>query len=223
MNIKQKIILKKLAQFNGMKFSELLQGFSYEDKFPYHLKRLLLNKFIAKRKALYFITKKGLAEAITFDSDYNDLRYKLPQALFVCQHEDKYLIREHFYNHPTKEKVFGLPNMAGIFGQKLEQSAYAKLCEKYLIKGKLKFKAVQNYFECSTEHDLIFDNIFLIFDVKVTEVLGTPEGCKWLTKPEIISLPKLHSSTQDFILSSRVKVFSEREVFEDYVVDKFDA
>lgn len=217
MNIKQKIILKKLSlRRNGMKFSELMQGFGYEDKFPYHLKRLLLNKFIHKQKSLYFTTEKGLAESVTFDEDYNDVRYKLPQILLLCKHQDKYLIKESSYHTRKDQPNFCLPNIIATFGTSLTELIKSSLENKYLVKGKVSFKAVQDYHEFTSDNNLVFDDIFIVFEVLVSQILGVPSQHKWLSEKEILNSSSIHSTVKDFILEDKVKRFSERSVEVDY-------
>lgn len=184
MNIKQKRILRKLVVRNGQKYSDLYKGFEYEDKFPYHLKHLVEKNLVNKREGRYFLTKSGMKATAFFDSrTLDDFELKIPRLVFICNKNEKYLLVPLFDSDEKRESYYTLPSGNAVVGDTLDDACNRMLQEKYGIDGTYRYRSTHHHTWYTTDGDILFDDICLIFDVAVYKVKGKTD--KWFSLGEI--------------------------------------
>jgi len=169
MNFKQRKILKILNDNVGLRYSELYKHFSEEDKFPYHLKYLIKNKYVIKTEEKYFLTPSGAAYAVNWiDSEFNELVHKVPRIVLICKFQNNFLVKRYSHNIFTINSFYGLPGIKVKYGTtNLNDVISHKLEEKFLIKGKHKYRCMQNYILMNSQKEVIVDFLYLVFDVQV--------------------------------------------------------
>jgi|GEM_PF-1963335 len=225
MNIKQKIILRKLVQVNGQRYSELLSNFTMEDRFPYHLKYLLTNKLISKRNDRYYLTKEGMRVTGTFDTrTLEDIKISTPLFLFICKYEDKYLVIEHFSKDSNLHRhLFALPSGYPLAGLPLEESCKKDLLRKYGVTADFKYRSTFHLITKTTDGDTLFDTIYLVFETQVGK--EEVENCKqgvWLSKEEILKLENRAISVEKFLVEDNREIYTEDSVVLNYGIEEND-
>jgi hypothetical protein len=212
MNFKKRKILKILNDNPGKRYSELYKNFSEEDKFPYHLKYLVKNQLIVKKDDKYFVTHAGSSIAVNWiDTKFNELIHKVPRIVFICNFKNKFLIKKYYSNVFEENQFYGLPGIKVPFGQKeINSLITSELQSKYKVEGEHKFKGIQNLLIENKEGKVIFDFIYLIFNVDVKLTSGDVEGFSWFTRKEVQKLPPVSSVLEDYILKDSYETFSEK-------------
>lgn len=225
MNIKQKTILRKLVEINGQRFSELLRHFSYEDKFPYHLKYLLNKKLISKREGKYYLTKKGMKETSKFDTKtLQDIEAPISAIIFLCKHEDKYWVFKHFAEDLNEKRhLYTLASAKPLWGETLEISCKKEFLRKNGILADFKYRNTFHLINKTTDGDVLFDNVFLIFETELTkaQVKQSKKGF-WLTKEEIKEIPNISITVKKFILEDNRNPYIEDIVILNYGIEERD-
>lgn len=225
MNEKQKLILRKLVEINGQKYSQLYKNFSEEDKFPYHLKYLLKQGLIKKRDLHYYLTKKGMKATSTFDTvTLAEVSYPMPLLLFICKYQDKFLVSKHFGDDSNEKRhLFALPSAKPLWGKTLEQSCRDEFLRKTGITADFIYQKTFHLVHKTTDGDTLFDNIFLIFKCEIdnNEFLK----CKkkyWLTKEEMTSLPNLAITLKRLVVEEAQDVYMQEEITYNYGIEESD-
>ncbi|MDD3648205.1 MAG: hypothetical protein PHS44_06965 [Candidatus Dojkabacteria bacterium] len=215
MHIKQRRILRKLVSLNAQRYCELYQGFDYDDKFPYHLKYLVENNFVAKREGRYLLTGKGMHQTAYFDSrSLEEFRFKLPLVVFICNYKERYFLKDHFGDDATRESFYSLPMGVIPWGEGLEEGCSRLLKEKYDIKGRFEYRSTCHSIFYAKNKTVLFDDLFLVYDVQVT---SKPKKMNyWYKKNEIMGLPKRYKLIDVFVLRDNSKSLVEVEIVEDY-------
>jgi hypothetical protein len=223
MNFKQRKILKLLQLDPGLKFSELSKHFVEADKFPYHLKQLLNKKFISKQENLYYLTFKGYRLAVNkIKSNFESLEHKVPRVLFLCKNkEGKYLIKNYAVSSRRMRPKHGLPGMKLDFGKfSVLKKAEEKLYSHFGIKGKLTFRCTHPCLFLVKTRKVLFDFVYIIFDVAVSEYEQTKDsGLEWHTYEEIVNLHGISSVIKDFIIDDVRDLYYERIVRDDFFIN----
>ncbi|MDD3648206.1 MAG: hypothetical protein PHS44_06970 [Candidatus Dojkabacteria bacterium] len=220
MHPKQKEILAKLKLVNGQRYSELYRGFDYEDKFPYHIKYLLQKGFINKRDRKYYLTRKGALKGSYFDDmTLNDRQHKIPIMLFVCKFKSLYYIWPKFKNDLNRRTVHTIPGAKAVFGERLADRAGDMLKVKYGVEGRLKFRAIHEYTERTTDGKILFDDIFLVYDCLVENIQS---NVNWFKKAEVARLDNLWVIARRYILEDVQGSFHTDEVYENYYIHAED-
>lgn len=214
MNIKQKMILRKLVERNGQRYSELYKGFSYDDKFPYHIKALVSKGYVNKRNARYFLTKLGMKQTAYFDRrTLQDNKFKLPVVCFVCNYQNTFFLNDHFQGSPGSDSYYNLPLGIVHFGEKLIDGCNRILTEKWGIQGIVTYRATHHYINYASDGDCIFDDIALVYNVLVSDTPLKPE--KWYSIDKLKSL-NVHPLVETYIVKNSKDAFSETYFTHDY-------
>ncbi len=225
MNPKQKLILRKLVEANGRKYSELFKYFSYEDKFPYHLKFLLNKKYISKRNSKYYLTKDGMRITSTFDRmSLEDVKLPQPMFIFICKFENKYLISKHFSDDKDISRhLYTLPSAKPLWGLPLEESCKKEFLRKNGVTADFKYVSTFHLINKTSDGDTLFDNIFLTFEAEIDEKEFA--NCKkdyWFTKEEISKLPNTTITVKKLLLENNRDPYIQDEVILNYGIEEFD-
>lgn len=221
MDIKQRLILRKLVAMNGQRYSELFQYFSYEDKFPYHLKYLLTKGLIRKREGKYFLTKEGMKVTANFDSrTLEETKGPDVMFLFVCQRDDKFLLQEHFSNDKNPERrVYFLMFAKPQRGLLLAEGAKIEFKRKYGVEVEPVYRSTYHQIHRTTDGDVLFDDIWLVFDVP--QFSGETKGF-WATREGVAKLENVHPFIKTLIADNRTEAFLEDEIVLNYGVEVED-
>ncbi len=225
MNNKQRLILRKLVEINGRRYSELFSFFSYEDKFPYHLKYLLSKGLIKKRDNKYYITKEGMKVTARFDTrTLEDINPPSILLLFVCKYKNKYLILEHFDDDKNQNRrVFTLPSAPPLRGLSIEESCIKGFTRKFGIEGTFTYRATFHLVHRATDNDILFDDVWLVFDTTVKKQgFANQKKGYWLTKDEISELPNTFVTIQKFIIEDVREQFVEDSIVFNYGIEESD-
>lgn len=189
----QKIILKRLLDKNGQKYSDLTRGYSYEENIVFHLKRLVDEGFIKKENGFYLITAEGVKKITQYDlSELEDTGFKTLFIGFLCRHKDKYLIKSHpqgqtnFYNLPSGKPHFG-EAIEFSLARTFEENTGLKLPPSELSFLSLHLKTVKTPGE-----EIIFDDAFAIYKVELNsqqfENVKLGKNIQWMDANEISEL-----------------------------------
>lgn len=226
MNFKQRLILRKLVTKRGQKYSELYRNFSPDDKFPYHLKKLLSEELISKRDNKYFITKEGMKLTSDFDTRTLEI-IQTPTLLFlfICKYGDKFLINEHFSDDETNDrKIYTLPFSKPRRGASLEKCANSEFLRKYGIEANLKYKATYHQTDHTSDGDILFDDLWLVFEGEVSNSSDSgrilSNYSHWLTREEIALIPNVHPMVKRLTVDRNKKTFLEDSIVLNYGLDK---
>jgi hypothetical protein len=192
MHSKQVVILKKLEKKNGLKFSQLGRGFDYDDKFPYHLKQLLSLGHIVKKDSLYFITKSGLENSLQYSTaTLEEQKFKTVLLNLVCKVGERYIIKNKVFNDIP---YYFWPRVKFLKSEKPE-AACMRLFDEItgLVNHNYRFVATHLRRQFTSKGDLLFDNIFLVFECEVPESDITlpklPDNCLLLSQDEVMEKP----------------------------------
>lgn len=223
MNYKQRKILRNLVKKNGQKYSELYSDFNEEDRFPYHIKYLQKKGYVNKRENLYYVTKIGMIETSNFDSrTLVEHDMPIPLILFVCKYKDKYLISVHFKDDESR-RIYTLPFCNLIKGETLEKTSQIEFKRRYRVKQDFKYRNTFHIIHKSTDGDIIFDNIVLVFDAKFSDEKyketankQSKDGQLWLSKEEIQSLKNRHLILDKLIIENRKDPYLQDEFIQNY-------
>lgn len=190
----QKIILKRLLVKNRQKYSELTQGYSFEDNIVFHLKQLINQKYVDKSGTEYQITTSGVKAVTKFDlGSLEDTGFKTLFLGFVCKCGDEYLLKEHinknqtFYNLPSGKPNFG-ENIEDSLIRTFKENTNLKLLDKDFKYISLHLKTVK-----TPTGEILFDDAFAVYEVIVTEEqkgkMKLQDNIKWFCLKEIKKLP----------------------------------
>ncbi len=186
----QKIILKRLLVKNRQKYSELTQGYSFDDNIVFHLKQLTNQKYIEKQGTEYQITAGGVKAVTKFDlGSLEDTGFKTLFLGFICKCGDEYLLKEHtnnnqtFYNIPSGKPNFG-ENIQDSLVRTFEENTNLKLSAKDFKYISLHLKTVK-----TPADEILFDDAFAVYEVNITqeqkEKMRLQENIKWFSLEEI--------------------------------------
>lgn len=182
----QKTLLKRLLAKSGQKYSELTSGYNFENNIVFHLKQLLGNGYIEKNGEIYNFTADGVKEAKNEETGLKMFFFG-----FVCEYDEKYLLREHtegntkFYNLPS-----GKPN----FGEKIEDAlvrTFFELTDLKLKPENFQYLSLHLKTVKTSKNEVLFDDAFAIYKTIITDKqvgdLELKNGIKWFTLEEIRS------------------------------------
>ncbi len=220
----QKILLKRLLVQNNQRYSTLTRGYDFEDNVVWHLKQLIQKGLIKKLENQYQITVEGVKLVTDFDlPDLEDTGYKTFFLGFLCQYQDKYLIKEHpggginFYNLPSGKPRFGEPleealirTFQGNTGVILKPDNFGYLS--------LHLKTVK-----TTKGEVLFDDAFAIYEVHISpddrNKMKLHLQIQWKSVKEIEELPHRWPEIDIYILNGDRSPYLVYDVVSDYVLD----
>lgn len=218
----QKILLKRLLDKNNQRYASLAHGYDYDDNVVFHLKQLLSKGLIAKSNGAYIITAKGVKAITQFDlPDLADTGFKTFFVGFVCEHQIKYLIKEHpagpvnFYNLPS-----GKPH----FGESIEDAlvrTFAACSGAVLDPSAFSFRSLHLKTVKTSDGEVLFDDAFTIYDVRVPKdtQFRLAKTVFWADKDEIARLPHRWPEIGTCILQDDRTAYRAYEVVSDYILN----
>lgn len=213
-DIKQRKILASLFQNNGQRFSELSKSYEPEDRFSYHIEHLLAQGFVNKRDGKYFITPDGVIKCSYLNfKTFEELHLKKTTINFICQYKDTFLIMPKTENKQGIQYV--LPGDRAIFGEGLSELVEKLLDQKYGITGKITYRCTTNLIQQTSSGKVIFDDIVLIYDVKLNKPALKKKGT-WLAKEAILKLDRRHPLIDTLVLDDNREPFHEILVEENF-------
>lgn len=214
MHYKQRKIIKKLICNNGQRYSELYKEFEYEDRFPYHLKKLINDEFIQKKQGLYYLTKKGVHFSAYFHSrTLEEVKHKITRAALICKNWDNKFLLLKLINSEGKSH-YTLPGCNLKYGSKIKEFIITELWRKYRIRGIPQYRATCHHRLYTDDYKyILFDDIELIYDVKITSLDPDYQKPKklWLNRTEISRLPQknVYSLINKYIIENCHERFIE--------------
>ena len=219
MHTKQVKILKKLEKRNGLRFSELARDFSYDDKFPYHLKQLLNSKLIYKNETLYYISKEGMQESLTHSTKtLEEQDFKVGIISFIIKVGDSYVIKKKVYNGVSN---YFLPRGKLLFGETIEEASRRLLKEEIdYSDARVMYDSIHIRRQLTSNGEVLFDNIVLYYSVSIFPediCKVVPQGSNSLIKQDEIEKLKVKWPEVDMLVFRRGwKPFAEYDLVCDY-------
>jgi len=221
----QKTILKNLLLEKELRFSDLNSEKISNDRFNFHLKRLIKEGIVSKRKdGLYCLTSVGKEYANRFDIDGGRVvleRQAKLAILVVCQKKDKFLIQQR-----QKEPYYGFHGFISgkiKWGETIEHASERELSEEAGLKASFSLEGIEHKIDYSLKGNLLEDKYFFI--VKAKNPKGTFKKKfnagenYWFSKEEISLLPNLFGDVPKILEAVEKK---EMIFFEDkYEVEKY--
>lgn len=169
MHEKQVKILKKLEKENGLKFSSLGRGFDFDDKFPYHLKQLIKNKYVYKENDLYYISKEGLQNSLYFDTTtFGPVKFKNVAVAFICRVGDSFILHE---KTSGGVQYYYFPRGKMLFGESATDACKRVFLKKIGITDDVLFHYHSTHIkrQRTSKGELLFDSVSLFFSVDLPE------------------------------------------------------
>jgi hypothetical protein len=225
MNVKQKKILRGLVVVNGQKYSELYQGFTENDKFPYHLKHLVTKGYVNKREGKYFISKVGMSFSGLFDYRTFQEYSLLPAVLiFICKYADKYYINNHFEQDPNISRhFFALPSAKPKLGLTLEDASNQGFLSKQGINAQFKYRCTYHYVNKATDGEILFANIFLVYETEIDEQeFNKSDQHKWMTIDQLKAVPSKSLIIQRLLIENVRDAYIQDTVEFNYGFEEAD-
>jgi len=210
----QKKILKLLVEKRAQHYSQLQKEFDLDIKFSYHLTQLVEKSFIRKRDSLYEVTASGSKLSINkhHTQHLETIEHKIPRLLFVFEKRGKYLIKKYFGKDGKVER-YGLPGKRLEFGTTTALDFAKKTVHDfYQTDGEISYLATQNCQMTNDEGQIIFDFVYLVFNVKVRNETFDHEQYTYMSLDEIARLTKRMSVIDDFILCDDILAYSDKVV-----------
>lgn len=218
----QKILLKRLLQQNGQKYSTLTVGYNFEDNIVFHLKQLTSRKLIEKLHSNYFITAEGVKTITQYDlTTIKDLGFKTFFIGFLCNLEDQYLIKEHptehsnFYNLPSGKPRFGEP-IDNALVRTFEENTGITLKPSSFVYKSLHLKTVK-----TSDGEVLFDDAFAIYqvniDLKQKDSMKLHKQITWKSTKDIEVLSDRWPELDLLILQGDKTAYLSYEFVSDYI------
>jgi len=219
----QKIILKRLLDKYGQKYSDLTRGYSYEENIVFHLKRLVDEGLIKKKDGLYFITTEGVKKITKYDlTKLADTGFKTFFVGFLCQYQNKYLIKSHpqgksnFYNLPSGKPHFGEPIESSLV-RTFEENSGLKLSPAEFSFLSLHLKTVK-----TSDEEILFDDAFAIYRVELNkqefENMRLGQNIQWMEIKTINQLNNRWPEIDICILRKDYTNYLAYEFVSDYIL-----
>lgn len=179
------------------RYADLNKHFEEEDRFPYHLKQLTSKGFVSKSDDLYSLTFAGGRQFEYFDAKtLTDVENKLPVLVLIVKYGNKYLLKNNYGND------YGLWPIRLHKGVEIEESVEAKM-KKYSLNGSYTPIGFRNLMRHSQTGELVYDTIFIAYEVDLEEESSPGERFKYFELEEIKQFVKrdMHELTWEFILN----------------------
>lgn len=219
----QKILLKRLLLQNKQRYSFLTTGYSYEDNIVFHLKQLIKKDLIKKEENTYLITTSGVKEITKYDLQIlEDPGFKTFFIGFLCNYENKYLIKEHpiinnnFYNLPSGKPRFG----------EIIEKALVRIFEVNtgitLEPKDFEFLSLHLKIVKTSQREVLFDDAFAIYKVSIDntqkEKMKFPKQIKWMSIKEIKKLSNRWPEIDICIIQEDTNPYLSYEFISDYIL-----
>lgn len=219
----QKILLRRLLAEGKQKYSALTRGYTYEDNVVFHLKQLVNNKFITKKDSYYSLTRQGVNKITSYDlALLEETGFKSFLIGLLCKYQNKYLIK----SHPQAEKdFFNLPSGQPRFGEHIDKALVRifKFNAGITISPE-NFRFLSTHLKTirSKEGEVIFDDAFSIFEVRITkdqkEKMKLHPQVHWLPLEEIKKLKNRWPEINIVVIEKDRRPYMSYEFTSDYIL-----
>lgn len=220
----QKILLKRLFDQNGQRYSSLAKGYTYEENIVFHLKQLTAKRLIEKTNNDYLITAQGIKEITKYDlPKLLDTGLKTFFIGFLCSHENEYLIKEHpqnsrnFYNLPSGKPHFG-EKIESALTRIFEENTSLKLDSKAFSFFSLHLKTIK-----TSAGKALFDDAFAIYRVELDSTqysqMRPKKTTRWMNIDEISGLKNCWPEIAICILEKNTAPYMAYEFVSDYILE----
>lgn len=219
----QKILLKRLLQQNGQKYSALTVGYNFEDNIVFHLKQLISRNLIEKLHSNYFITAEGVKTITQYDlTTIKDLGFKTFFIGFLCNFEDQYLIKEHSTEHSN---FYNLPSGKPRFGEPINDALVRTFEENtgiVLKPSNFEYKALHLKTVKTSDGEVLFDDAFAIYqvniDLKQKDSMKLHRQITWKSIKDVEVLSDRWPELDLLILQGDKTAYRAYEFVSDYVL-----
>lgn len=178
------------------------------DHFSFHLKSLVEVQLLEKTPKGYRLTAVGKEFANRFDTDSREVVYE-PQAkisVLPCGVKKDKGVTKYLIQQRLKQPFYGYHGfMSGKIrkGDTPLETAGREFKEETGLTGKFVLRGVLHKMDYSQENSLLEDKYFFVFRVNNPQgelIEGFEAGRNlWLTKKEILALPRLFPSVKEVI------------------------
>lgn len=212
--------IRKLIERDAQRYSELYKGFKEKDRFPYHLKQLLKYDYVRKDDNRYFITKEGMKISTEYRwHSFKLMKLPTPRYIFIIKHKNNYFFKKTFVNDPTRKAYYLLPGGAPETGETIAKTCKRLLKKKFGIEGEISYLGACHYTNYTTDGDVLFENICLVFNVVLSSDPEKTKQGQWLSKTEIKKITKtdpVHQLAKKYIINEYKQPLLEIEFIHDY-------
>lgn len=228
MNLKQKIILRKLVESNGLRYSDLSETFEAEDRFIHHLRQLLKQNFIYKKENKYYLTADGLKYSKNFDEKSLKEHDHIDVLLaFICKYKDQFYLEKDYPKNDVDKSWYRLARGVPQFGENFIECAQRILKEKLRITVPVKDIQYANVFHRQTKSSdniILFDDLVTLFTIEINDKnylknKRNHKYQKWFSVEEIKVLDNILPEIEKFILSNETPIISEFVYENNYNLD----
>jgi ADP-ribose pyrophosphatase YjhB (NUDIX family) len=173
---------------------------------------------VNKREGLYYITKRGIQEKEFYDGrNLKDVNSKCPRFIFIVHYLGKYYLKECL----RPKSFYILPGGTPVKGETVQDSCRRILYDKYGLIGEVEYRCAHHYINYTSDRDVLFDNICLVFDVELKKSYRKQDS--WFTMDQIKKLKQIHPTIHKFILEDAREPFSTLAFVHDYGFEKEDS
>lgn len=214
----QKILLKRLLDKNGQKYSQLTADYDFEENIVFHLKQLINNSFVAKKDNIYTLTAEGVKKA-----KEEETGLKMFFLGFLCENNGKFLLREHTEG---QTKFYNLPSGKPQFGEKIKDAlirAFFDLMGLKLEPNNFQYLSLHLKTIKTSQNQVLFDDAFAIYRVIVSDQQAKKtklkDGIKWFSLEEIKNLPNCWPEINLCILKKDISPYLTYQFTSDYILN----
>ncbi len=221
MHTLQKLLITRLINENGQKFSELTRGYDSDDNIVFHIKKLIDKGYVEKRDNQYFITSEGIKTVNSFYKvTLKENVFKMVYVGFICEHNKRFLLK---YHTNTKIPFYNLPGGIPLFGESM-QKALPRIFRLEtgvdIDYDRFEFDSLHMKTVKSRAGEVLFDDGFIVYKVSVSQQerddIMSDKNLVWKSKNEITKLTEKWPEIDICILKKDWKTYNEYEVVSDY-------
>lgn len=227
MHLLQKELIKRLITKNGLKFSELANGYDAENNIVFHIKQLITQGYLTKRDDHYFLTPKGVNARSSFElSTLEDTSVKSFFVGFACKSGNDYLIKPHMTIDNT---FYNLPSGKPSFGENLNEALPRLFYEETSVTlntNDFKFDSLHLKTVKTESGDILFDDAFTVYTVTVDnatrDAMDLKKGCVWQSIDSIEALENKWPEIDLVLLRKDWSIYKVYDVVCNYVISRED-
>lgn len=223
----QKQLISRLVAENGLSFKALANGYDSDDNVVYHIKHLISLDLISKRNSKYYLTQKGLIKSVDLDLDnLEEKKYKIFYVSFICNYEDKYLLRSKKYLDKMVLRLIGNKPFFGETEQEYLDRIFNTETGLNLPTSRFKFNSCHLKMQKTEKDSVLFDNIMYVYKVTLSskefELVKIRENNLWMNKREIRKIKNIWPELKISILNKSTSKFYNYEFKSNYNIDEQD-
>jgi ADP-ribose pyrophosphatase YjhB (NUDIX family) len=188
-------ILKKLLFVRKARYTEIKPDPEMENnKFSFHLNKLLKLKFIQKIEEMYFLTETGKGYSNRMHTQTVKMKRQPKITTIFCCVNKKKRQKEYLLHTRKKNPFFNCQGFATTkvwFGEKVKDAAERGLYEETNLKGKGELFAIRHYHVFSNDDVLVEDKMMYAFRFENPEgkLISKKDGeFYWVKENEILNV-----------------------------------